>query len=251
VNDQNVGRVVRALRRRLGWRQSDLAAKARCSQSVVSRTERGHLTSPLPVVRRMLAALDASVTLDIRWRAGALDRLLDADHALLVGLVAELLRRLGWLIEVEVTYSEYGERGSYDVMAYYPLLGILLVIEVKTDLPSVEATLRKLDEKVRLAPKVATERFGWRPVVVGRLLVMPDDRTLRRRVAAHERVLGTALPHRNVAVKRWLASPVAGHALAGLMFVTDSRSRTAVPTRGGRTRVDRTRSVTPSRGKTG
>ena len=43
VDDQRIGRVVRALRRRLGWRQADLAEKAGCSQATVSETERGHL----------------------------------------------------------------------------------------------------------------------------------------------------------------------------------------------------------------
>jgi transcriptional regulator with XRE-family HTH domain len=247
MEDQRLGRVIRALRRRLGWRQSDLAAKARCSQSVVSRAERGHLTASLPMVRRLLAALDATLVLDVRWRAGALDRLLDAVHAAIVGLLAERLRTLGWLVAIEVTYSEWGERGSYDLLAFHPPSGTLLVIEVKSDLPSVEGTLRKLDEKVRLATKVALERFGWRATSVGRLLVMPDDRTLRRRVAAQARTIDTVLPQRNVAVRRWLAEPAATPVFGGLLFVTHSHAGTAVRVRGGRSRIDPARSVTGSR----
>ncbi|MGI8927836.1 MAG: helix-turn-helix domain-containing protein [Candidatus Limnocylindrales bacterium] len=71
MDDQRIGRTVRALRRRRGWRQLDLTAAAKFSQKTVSRTERGHLPAT-HVLRAILAALDASLVLDVRWRAGAL-----------------------------------------------------------------------------------------------------------------------------------------------------------------------------------
>jgi transcriptional regulator with XRE-family HTH domain len=111
VDDQRIGRIVRALRRRLGWRQADLAGRARCSQRTVSRAEHGHLPS-VPILRRLLAALDAWLVIDVRWRAGALERLLDEDHAALVGLLTGLLHRLGWEVHVEVTYARAGSAFS-------------------------------------------------------------------------------------------------------------------------------------------
>lgn len=104
--------------------------------------------------------------LDVRWRAGALDRLLDEDHSAVVGALAELLGKLGWEVQLEVTYSVYGERGSYDILAWHRPTRTLLVIEVKTDVVSVEATLRKLDEKTRLAKsagKTSAGTYGPRP----------------------------------------------------------------------------------------
>lgn len=234
MDDQRVGRVVRALRRRLGWRQSDLARKAGCSQATVSLIERGHVRS-LPQVRQVLAALDATLVLDLHWRAGALERLLDEDHAKLVGFLVKLLRVLGWEVQPEVTYAEYSERGSIDLLAFHPRLRILLVIEVKTDLPSVEATLRKLDEKVRLGPTIAQKRFGWSPQLVARLIALPADRTLRRRVERHSSVLESALPVRGLEVRRWLAEP--SGSLAGLWFVTATNGRSAIPQIDGRHRV--------------
>lgn len=72
-----VGRFVRAVRVRLGWRQADLAGKASVSQQQVSLIERGHLQGvPLRMLRRVLSALEASADLDVRWRGGAVDRLL-------------------------------------------------------------------------------------------------------------------------------------------------------------------------------
>jgi transcriptional regulator with XRE-family HTH domain len=238
VDDQRVGRIVRALRRRLGWRQVDLARAAGCSQTMTSLVERGRLEQvPLRIVRRIITALDATLVVEVRWRAGALERLLDADHAALVGQVAELLRRAGWKVEVEVTYSEYGERGSYDILALQAEAGALLVIEVKTDLTSVEGTLRKMDEKARLATKVARERFGWPVRAVSRLLIMPELSTLRRRVARHEGIFGRALPARGMEVREWLRYPEGR--LAGLWFLSPSPGATLIQGRGGRERVRR------------
>jgi transcriptional regulator with XRE-family HTH domain len=234
VDDQRVGRIVRGLRRRLRWRQSELAAKAGCSQGAVSLIERGHLRS-LPQLRRVLAALDASMVIELRWRAGALERLLDEDHARLVGFLVNVLRGLGWEVQAEVTYAEYSERGSIDLLAFHPRSRILLVIEVKTDLPSVEATLRKLDEKVRLAPIIARKRFGWTPRAVARLIALPADRTTRRRVERQASVLAAALPMRGVAVRSWLAEPV--DSMAGLWFVTGANGRSAIQRSPGRERV--------------
>jgi transcriptional regulator with XRE-family HTH domain len=236
LDDQRVGRIVRALRRRRGWRQIDLAKRSACSQSLVSLIERGHLNSvSVRTLRRLLGELDARVAVVVSWRAGELDRLLDEDHAQLVGAAASALRRLGWLVQTEVTYARYREQGSYDTLAFHPATRCLLVVEVKTDLPSAEAMLRKLDEKVRLARAVANERFGWQGRTVSRVLVMPEDRTLRRRVTRLAELLESALPARSVAMRRWLAAP--DGLVGGVWFLT-TNSRGGVGRRpGGRSRV--------------
>jgi len=229
------------LRRRLGWRQVDLARAADCSQTMVSLVERGHLARvPLPVMRRMVAALDATLFIEVRWRAGALERLIDEDHATLVARVAELLRRHGWQVEFEVTYSEYGERGAYDLLAFHQETGIVLVVEVKTDLASAERTFRKLDEKVRLATTVARKRFGWRITSVAKMIVMPEASTLRRRVERHAALFDRVLPARGTAIRRWLAQPTGGR--DGLWFLSASGGTTRIRGRGGRERVRRPKS---------
>lgn len=224
------------MRRRLGWRQIDLAAAAGCSQGMVSLVERGHLDRvSLRVVRAIVGALDARAVVHVSWRAGELDRLLDEDSAVVVAALAGQLRRAGWIVETEVTYARYGERGSYDLLAYHPEQGIVLVVEVKTELPSVEATLRKLDEKTRLAPTVARDRFGWRVRGVARLLVMPDERTLRRRVERHRALLEGAFPLRSVAVRRWIQTPVG--VVSGLWFLTVTNVGSGIQKPGRRSRV--------------
>ncbi len=198
----------------------------------------------MPALRRILASLDALLVVEVRWRAGALDRLLDEDHASLVAAVLQLLGAAGWEVKVEVTYSEYGERGSIDILAFMPSVGVLLVIEIKTDLAAVEATLRKVDEKVRLGPNVARERFGWDIRTVGWLLVMPERSTLRRRVERHASLFARAFPARGSEIRTWLRHPT--RAIAGLWFLSPSRGMTRIQSRGGRERVRAAKCPSPS-----
>ena len=90
-----------------------------------------------------------------------------------------------------------------------------------------------LDRKARLAPGIARDR-GWRITAVARLLVLANDRTIRRRVEAHGAVLRPALPVRGIAVKQWLWDP--DRPIAGLLFVTgvpevNARHRKGAPKR--------------------
>jgi transcriptional regulator with XRE-family HTH domain len=223
-----VGRRVRALRHRRGWRQIDLAARSGESQDVVSRVERGRIDDmPVRRVAAIARALDAELVISLRWRGGELDRLLDEGHAALLGRVAELLRASGWVTEAEVSYSVYGERGSIDLLAWHEPSRTLLVIEVKTELVSVEATLRKHDEKARLAARIAVERLGWRAASTARLLVLPDLSTARRHVERHGAVLGSAYSVRGDSLRGWLRDPMRpgkGRApVSGLLFVSLAR----------------------------
>jgi hypothetical protein len=170
---------------------------------------------------RSFAAMDASLRFLAEWNGAALDRLLDEGHATLAGAIGVLVEKLGWHAEFEVTFARFGERGSIDILAWHQASRTLLVIEVKTELASLEGLLRPFDVKVRLARVIAAERFGWQALNVGRMVVLPEDRTARRRVARHSTVLSKALPARNREVRRWLANPAGS--LSGLLFLTSSQ----------------------------
>ena len=172
--------------------------------------------------------MEAGFESNVIWRGGGLDRLLDERHVGLVSATLTMLRRLGWEVAVEVTYSVYGERGSIDILAFNAALRIALVIEVKTELTSVEQLGRKLHEKVRLVrTRLCLERFGWKPVALGRLVILPATDTARRNVAQNDAVLETLFPARGRDVRSWLRKPVGD--IAGLLFVasTNGRSVTA------------------------
>jgi transcriptional regulator with XRE-family HTH domain len=215
------GRILRALRRRRGWRQLDLAARARCSQQSISRLERGDLVgASLGTIQRVLAALEADVDLAIRWRGGTIDRLVDAGHARLVDAVTRRLARLGFDVRPEVSYAEFGERGSIDILAIDVRARILIVVEVKTELTSMEATLRKHDEKVRLAPTIVRRRLGlagpWRVVPI---LVLPESGASRRRVTGHAAVLDPRYPLRGRDLAARLAARQVTDGDGGLFFL--------------------------------
>src|SRR6266567_3005553 len=164
MDDVRIGRVIRALRLRQGRRQIDLAKAAGVSQSLISLVERGHLASlSIASVRAICGVVEARYEGVLTWRGGAIDRLLDERHAQLVGTFSARLERLGWHVDVEVTFNEYGDRGSIDILATRKATGAALVVEVKTELTAMDATIRRLDVKERLASKIVIDRHGWRP----------------------------------------------------------------------------------------
>lgn len=176
----------------------------------MSRIECGHADeTTLAALDAVARALSARLDVGLSWNGEALDRLLDADHAAIVELVARELRALGWDVAVEVTFSIRGERGSVDILAFHPARRVILVVEVKSVVPDLQAMVFTLDRKSRLAVEIGRPR-GWQAVAVGRILVVADGRTSRRRVAAHQATFAAAFPARGVAVRRWLRSPDAG-----------------------------------------
>jgi transcriptional regulator with XRE-family HTH domain len=214
-----IGLSLRALRMRRRWRQHDLAARAGVSRSLIARVERGGVDRlTLRRLEQIASSLGARVEIRVLWQGEALDRLLDARHASLVEAVIRLLRDAAWQVATEVSFNEWGERGSIDILAYHPATRSLLVIEVKSAVPDLQAMLVTLDRKGRIATVVARER-GWSPATVSRILVVPNDRTSRRRIARHSATFAAALPARTVAIRRWVRAP--GGALNGVLFVTD------------------------------
>jgi transcriptional regulator with XRE-family HTH domain len=123
------GRQYRALRIRLERRQSDVAGDAQLSRSQISLIDRGRIDGvTVGALVRAAAALGADVDVRLRWRGELLDRLTDEGHAAVVEVIVRRLQRLGWIAEVEVSFSIWGERGSIDVLGFHPASATLLVI---------------------------------------------------------------------------------------------------------------------------
>lgn len=240
-----IGSALRRLRLRVGLRQVDVAQAAGVSQSLVSKIECGYADeATIPTLERVFAVVGASVDVDIRWRGGALDRLLDSRHAAIVEATVRRLREAGWDIRVEVSYSVFGERGSIDVLAGHEPTRTVVVDEIKADIVRIDDTVRKLDEKVRLVKRaIALEQFGWAPLVVGRVLVLPDTDRARRQVRAHAATLSAAFPDRASAVRAWLRDPHGP--MSGILFVADMSPGGVTRTRAGiqRVRVTRKRPI--------
>jgi transcriptional regulator with XRE-family HTH domain len=195
MNDLQLGLALRAARVKRRLRQADLAMLAGVSASVVSRMEQGDFDrSLLRSLRAVAAKLGATVELVPRSAGGEFDRLVNARHAALGELVASWIKgQTGWVVVGEVSFSVYGERGIYDLLAWHEVSGSLVVIELKTAIVDVDELLGTLDRKRRLALRIAGDR-GWAAKSVCAWLVVGESRTNRRRVAEHHTLLTSALP---------------------------------------------------------
>lgn len=182
MNVERMGRVARLLRVRARLTQAALAMRAGVKRRDVSRLERGRARElRIGVVEAILADLGARMRADVLWNGPELDRLLDEGHAALAGLIKRQLERWHWLVRVEVSYSQYGERGRIDLLAFHPPTAALLVIEIKTMLVDLQQLLGSLDTKARLAPAVA-KQFAWQPRTVVPAIVFAEDATTRSRI---------------------------------------------------------------------
>lgn len=218
MDDLRIGHAARALRQRRGWTQVELARIARVSPATVSRVERGRVgATTVSVLRAIFVSLEARFDLVVRWNGAELDRLIDARHAALTEVIVRRLSQLpDWIIEPEVTFSIFGERGSIDLVAWHPGRRVLLIIEVKSAIGDVGALLRQVDRYRRLARDVARQR-GWNIATVGVWVVVVDGRTARRRLADHRTTLRRAFPADGHAVEAWLRDPAGD--LNALSFV--------------------------------
>jgi transcriptional regulator with XRE-family HTH domain len=217
VDTVRVGRSLRALRIKRRLRQLDVAAKAGLSRSKVSRIESGDWSRiPAGDVAAAAAALGATPDVRVRWHAEDLDRLLDSDHAAVVDHLVRQVTTWGWQCLVEVSFNVAGERGSVDILARHPSTPAVLLVEVKSVIPDVQAMLASHDRKVRVGAAIAA-RLGWKARSVARLLVVGDTTTARRRVTDHEAIFATAYPARGSAVRRWLREPEGR--IDGLLFL--------------------------------
>jgi Holliday junction resolvase-like predicted endonuclease len=165
------------------------------------------------------AALNAHVVVELRLDGER--PLVDARHAAIQDWVVRLLRGTGWLVDSEVGFNHYGDRGRIDVLAYHPALRLLLVIEVKTRIEDVQDVLGRMDVKRRIASNLARERDRHVTAVVPALLVM-EGRTARRHVAAHEGLFG-GFDLRARGAIAWMKRPARPAPSGILAFVRPSR----------------------------
>ena len=229
-----IARSVRAIRIRLGLRQADVAAAARVSRGFVSNVERGLIGGDIGRLDAVCRALGADLDVRVRWRGEGLDRLLDEAHADLVERTVTMLRGAGWETGIEVTFSEFGERGSIDVLGWHATSASLLVVEVKSIVGDAQATLMPLDRKTRLGRKIVASR-GWEPTSVSRLLIVWDSSANRRRIARLGSTFDAAFPVRGREVRRWLRGPTAP--ISALLFLPDAAAGSTRRRATGRLRV--------------
>lgn len=214
----NLPRAIVHLRHRLGWRQVDLAERCGLSRAVISRMEQGDLNGvTVRSVTRVVATLDASAELVVRWRGEQLDRLIDADHARLVQRTVERLESAGWETRVEVSFNHYGDRGRVDVLAFHLGARTLAVVEVKSAIGDTNDMLGRIDVKARLGPHLAKAAGLSMPLNVVPALVIADSRASRRIVAEHDGLF-RRFSLRGRQALAWIRHPSSGAVPTGLLW---------------------------------
>lgn len=209
MDDINVGALIRVLRIRRGWRQADLAERAGVSRSAISRIERGHLDAiTLKTLRSVTRVLVVTIDLATRWQGANTDRILNAGHARLHEDIAALLdSTAGWEHAPEVSFSIYGERGVIDILAFHAPSRSLLVVELKTELASLEDLLTVMSRRRRLAAQIAAER-GWQALKVSTWVAVRESEANERRIRRFAATLRAAFPANGHAIRSWLRHPV-------------------------------------------
>jgi hypothetical protein len=119
----------------------------------------------------------------------------DTVHAWCSGYAARRLSGAGWLIAREVDVSAGGIRGWIDILAFNPVTGTLVIIEIKTRLDDLGGAERQLGWYERNAIGAAT-RLGWRPrrVVVWLMVLASDE--VDRSILTNRDAIAQAFPGR-------------------------------------------------------
>lgn len=209
VDAVHLGRQFRVVRMKRRMRQSDVAAMAGVATTVVGDIERGAAASVrLQQLERVAGALQLELIVAVRGRGAEVDRLLSGGHAALQAQVAVLIRGApGWEAAAEVSYSEWGERGSIDLVGWHAASRSALIVEIKTEIVDPGAHARQVDTYRRLAPTVARQR-GWDARAISTWVVVAESSQNRRRVRRFGSLLRPSDAVGGRAMHRWLANPV-------------------------------------------
>lgn len=117
-DDDRLGELFRLLRRQTELTQEALAIATSIPVRDIHKLETGRGGElVLARVRRLFAEVDARARVAVWWQGAAADRLLDERHASIVERSARFFVQRAWETAIELTFSEYGERGSIDIFA--------------------------------------------------------------------------------------------------------------------------------------
>jgi transcriptional regulator with XRE-family HTH domain len=241
MDDTGMGRLFRALRLRLGWRQLDVFRRADISRTVYSEIERGHLNGiSLGTMRKVANVLEVRIGIEPTWRGKRIERVISGRHAALAERLTATLVAAGWEVRPEASFNSYGERGVVDLVAWHSTTRTMLLIEIKTELVGPSDLLATTDRRRRLAGVIAQDR-GWNPLAVAQWVVLAAGRTNQRRVAEHHALLRAAFPADGRSAPSWVANPRGR--LDALWFLPDDADRSTGRAARGPNRVPTRRSM--------
>ena len=242
MDDQRLGALLHAIRVRRRLQQADVASGVGLDRSWVSRIERGHVRdASIGRLRAIAGMLEVGLEIVPSWRGGEVARVVNERHSRLHELfAAHLARTRGWEFATEVSFSSWGERGVIDILAWHAARRVLLVIELKTEIPDPAGLIAQVGRYRRLAPGIGHER-GWDSTSVATWVLVAESDMNRRQLAQRRVMLRNAFPLDGRALRRWLRDPVCEGAVNGLAFLANAgpsiANRRLGPTRRVRART--------------
>lgn len=236
-----VTETVKTARLNANWTQRELSRRSGVAQAHICRIERGQVRDlPIDVVDRLFTALGVRY-----WLGTELPHVMrpqsDFVHARCSVYASRRLTASGWLIAREVEIGSDRSRGWIDILAFHPGSGMLLVIEVKTEVHDLGAIERSLSWYRREALRAA-RRLGWQPTSIGSVLLLLQSRVNDDRSVASSHALATGFPGRAAALQA-VTDGDAGLGDSQYLAMIDPRSRRAAWLRA--TRSDGRRTPAP------
>lgn len=236
------GQACRDVRTGLDVELPAVAASVGITPSYLGRIERGLANPTSDVVERLCDTLGIHLVPDVsgivvRGRRGG-DGPRDTVHARCSACAERRMRSIGWHIAREVEVIDGRYHGWIDLLAFHPVTGRLLIIEIKTRLDDIGAIERQVRWYERLAPTIAAER-GWVARSTTSLVLLLASHENEQAIRVGRDALGLSFPVRGMDV---LDVPAAGS--RGLALID--------PRRRGRTwlmrpAIDGRRTVSPFR----
>jgi hypothetical protein len=205
---------------------------------MIARIEGASVNTSIDVAARTCDAL--GIQADWAFRTPfVVGRQRDAAHAQCSGYVEHRLVAAGWLVAREVEIVHGRSHGWIDLLAFHEGSGMLLIVEIKTDIADLGQIERTIAWYERAAWSSA-RRLGWRPTSSAALLLVLATEVNEERLRLNRESLATAFPGR---------APQAETVLAGrggvsrALALIDPRSRRRVWLM--RARIDGRRSPAP------
>lgn len=195
-----VAETVREARLNANWTQRELSRRSGVSQAHICRIEQGRAADlRVGALDRLFEALGVRY-----WLGTELPHVTrpqsDFVHGRCSAYVSRRLAASGWLVEREVEIGGDRSRGWIDILAIHPESGMLLVIEVKTEIHDLGAIERSLGWYRREAERAA-RRLGWQPRWIGSALLILQSRVNDDRSVASGGTFAAAFPGRAAALQ--------------------------------------------------
>lgn len=211
-----LGAEVVALRRRRGWRQADLAARAGLGRMVVGRIERGAGRLDLDALERLAIAFEQPLT--VTFGRDRLELTADAGHLAMQELVLGLGRGAGHAGAFELATRPAEPWRSADVGLRDDARRRLMLVECWNTIGDVGAAARSSDRKLAETRTLAAARWGEAPAEVGLVWVVRATARNRALVARYPEVFAARFPGSSAGWVRALTTGATPPATSGLVW---------------------------------